>query len=252
MSSGLPLTAAKIVLAPALLWQGRQVRRRALRLPEAFGARAGAVGEGGPALRLLIVGDSSGAGVGAAHQDEALAGCLARALADRLGGTVHWQLLATTGHSSADALQALQAAELAPADVLVTALGVNDVVGQVPPRRWLELLARIDALARQRAGVRYTLHSAVPPMHLFPLLPQPLRWLLGAQAAQLNRSLAMAVQARSDRGLQAMPALMGAGSAAALMAEDGFHPGPAGYQLWANALAERLARELPQITLSSR
>jgi hypothetical protein len=44
---------ARILLGPVLLWQGRRVRATA--------------------LRLLIVGDSSAASVGACHQDEALA-----------------------------------------------------------------------------------------------------------------------------------------------------------------------------------
>ena len=95
----------------------------------------------------------------------------------------------------------------------------------------------------KRAGVRYTLHSAVPPMHLFALLPQPLRWMLGAQAVQLNRALEGALRGRQDRGLHAMPDLLSGQEAATLMAEDGYHPGPAGYRRWADTLAERLAAE---------
>lgn len=239
---------ARIALAPLLLWQGARVRRAALRLPEADGPRAGVAGTGPLVLRLLIVGDSSGAGVGAATQDEALAGQLGRALAARLSGMVRWQLLGRTGHTSADALEHLRvAAEIFPADVLVTALGVNDVTGQVGPRRWLQQLDRIHALARERAGVRYTLHSAVPPMHSFPLLPQPLRWWMGAQALRLNRALARALPARPGRGMQALPAHLHHGPAARrLMAPDGFHPNPAGYAVWAEALAERIAREWPR------
>lgn len=74
----------ELLLGPLLLWQGRRVRATALRLPEAAGPRTAE----GSALRLLIVGDSSAAGVGAAHQDEALAGRLAQALAARLGRPV--------------------------------------------------------------------------------------------------------------------------------------------------------------------
>ena len=240
---------ARLALAPLLLWQGARVRRAALRLPEAEGPRAGVAGEGALVLRLLIVGDSSGAGVGAATQEEALAGQLGRALARRLGGMVRWQLLGRTGHTSADALAHLRvAAEVFPADVLVTALGVNDVTGQVGPRRWLRQLDQLDALARERAGVRYTLHSAVPPMHSFPLLPQPLRWLMGSQALRLNRALARALLGSPQRGLQALPAHLHQGSAAQrLMAPDGFHPNPAGYALWAETLAERIAAELPRM-----
>ena len=56
--------------------QGILVRRRAVELPEAKGPRAGIVGKGKP-LRLLVIGDSSAAGVGVNTQDEAIAGQLA-------------------------------------------------------------------------------------------------------------------------------------------------------------------------------
>ncbi|MEO3713265.1 SGNH/GDSL hydrolase family protein [Roseateles flavus] len=237
------LGPAKLLLAPVLLWQGRQVRRRALQLPEASGARAGQAGEGALKLRLLIVGDSSGAGVGAPTQDLALAGRLAAHLAQALDGRVHWQLVARTGHDSADAREHLAQAALQPADVLVTALGVNDVVGQRRASHCLRDLDAIHALARQRCGVRYSLHSAVPPMHAFPLLPQPLRWMLGAQAQRLNRRLARHLMGRRDRGLQSLPAHLHGPAAAQHMAEDGFHPGPAGYEVWAQALSQRLVRE---------
>ena len=77
--------ALKLALSPLLLAQALQTRRRLPRLPEAAGPRRGRVGDGTGRLGLLIVGDSSAAGVGVASQDDALAGCLSRALAQRLG-----------------------------------------------------------------------------------------------------------------------------------------------------------------------
>ena len=230
---------AKILLGPVLLWQGRRVRATALRLPEAAGPRA----VHGPGLRVLIVGDSSAAGVGAPHQDDALAGRLAQALAVRLGQPVGWQLIATSGHRSAHALAALQAAEVAPADVLITALGVNDVVDQVPPAEALAALHGIHALATERAGVRLSIHCAAPPMQQFPLLPQPLRWFFGRQAARYNAALAGSVAGHPSRRVLHLPEAMQR-NAAALMAEDGFHPGPRGYALWAEALADQVASGL--------
>lgn len=237
------LQVAKLALAPLLLWQGRQVRRQALRLPEAAGPRSGMAGSGELALRLLIVGDSGGAGVGAATQDEALAGRLAQALALHLQGSVHWQLIARTGHTTADALAHLAEARVEPADVLVTALGVNDTVAQVSPRRWALQIQQLHELAVQRAGVRYSLHSAVPPMHAFPLLPQPLRWLMGAHAMRMNRMLGRSLLGQTQRGMQALPPHLHGSAAAELMAPDGFHPGPAGYKVWGESLAERIARD---------
>src|SRR5689334_20066239 len=66
---------ASIALVPLLALQGRRVRRVTPRLPEPPGPRAGLAGDG-PPLRLLILGDSSAAGVGAPSQDEALSGRL--------------------------------------------------------------------------------------------------------------------------------------------------------------------------------
>jgi len=215
--------------------QGRRVRATALRLPEAPGPRVAA----GSALRLLIVGDSSAAGVGARHQDEALAGRLAQALATRLGQPVGWQLIATSGHRSEQALAAVEAADLAPADILITALGVNDVVDQVAPQRALAALHGIHALASERAGVQFALHCGAPPMQEFPLLPQPLRWFFGRQAARFNAALARAVHGLPARRVVLLPEAMQR-NAAALMAEDGFHPNAAGYALWAEALAQEL------------
>lgn len=230
---------AKILLGPVLLWQGRRVRATALRLPEAAGPRA----VDGTGLRVLIVGDSSAAGVGARHQDEALAGRLAQALSTRLGQPVGWQLIATSGHRSAHALSALQSAEVAPADVLVTALGVNDVVDQVRPADALASLHQLHALAVERAGVRLSIHCAAPPMQQFPLLPQPLRWFFGRQAARYNAALAASVAGHPSRRVLHLPEAMQR-DAATLMAEDGFHPGPRGYALWAEALADQVVSGL--------
>ncbi|OYT87219.1 MAG: lysophospholipase [Burkholderiales bacterium PBB6] len=257
---------AKLALAPVLLVQGRQVRRDALRLPEAAGPRAGVAGEGTPVLRLLVVGDSSGAGVGVATQAEALAEPLARARAARLGAAVSWQLLATSGHTAADALAAFNKAasssELAPADVLVLALGVNDAVGQTRPRAWLRTLDELHAQAVARCGVRLTLHSGLPPVGRFPLLPTPLRQVLGRDARALDAALRAHVAGSVHRHhvpLPELPMLPVSGHHAGpitgsadeaepgWIAADGFHPGLLGYRAWVAALDAQLAALMPPV-----
>ena len=97
----------KLLLSPLLVTQAVRTRRRAPALPVAAGPRSGQVGEVGqkPALRLLIVGDSSAAGVGVPTQDLALAGQLTRTLAQQAAVAVHWQLVALQrlGHRSSSA-----------------------------------------------------------------------------------------------------------------------------------------------------
>ncbi len=246
--SSVALTAAKLALFPLLAVQGLQVRRKALDLPEADGPRdgmcvppAGRLRSGEP-LRLLVVGDSSAAGVGVAHQRDALASQVAATLADELGRPVRWQLVARTGNTALEALAQLRESELAPADILLSAVGVNDVVRQVPPSRTLEQLQALHAEAVARAGVRYWLQSGLPPMHQFPLLPSPLRWLLGSQAELLNQELLESLGDQRDRALRRLPSALRCDADNGLMAEDGFHPGPRGYALWGEALGQFLAR----------
>ncbi|MFN7694459.1 MAG: SGNH/GDSL hydrolase family protein [Burkholderiales bacterium] len=249
-SSSKALRVAKAALFPLLLAQALYVRHKALDLPEAEGVREG---EALPPtqrlrlmapLRVLLVGDSSAAGVGVEHQRHALATQLALSLADELGRPVHWQLIARTGHTSIEALA--HAREEGPqvfkADILVSVLGVNDVVRQIPVSRTLEQLEHLNDWARETAGVRYWLHSGVPPMHQFPLLPPPLKWVLGSQAELLNQQLQYRLGDQRDRALRRIPAALRCDASKGLMARDGFHPSAAGYALWGQALGQFLAR----------
>lgn len=245
-------TAAKVALSPLLFWQGRQVRREAPRLPEASGPRLGLAGmdrhSGAmPRLRVLIVGDSSAAGVGSATQDDALAGRLSQALTRRLKAPIAWQLVARTGWTTPDATEALQTlaaqGRLPPADVMVTALGVNDAVRQTSPRRWLAQLDALEDCARELAGVHQIVASAVPPMHLFPLLPQPLRWVLGRSAQALDAALMQWTADSGTRSYFELPYDPERDDVRRLMASDGFHPGPSLYQRWGEALALQIAAD---------
>ncbi len=227
---------ARLILAPILLVQGNRVRRAVPRLPEAAGEREGEEGEG-PRLRLLVLGDSSAAGVGAATQSEALAGRLVAAL--RPAYSVHWKLIAQTGWTTADAIHHLRDNPAASFDIAVIALGVNDITAGRSLRIWLRNLVKLAALLRSRHSVRHILMSGLPPMHAFPALPHPLRWYLGARARRFDRALAVWAGGQDDCSHVALDF----GLDPALAASDGFHPGPPAYAIWAETIASRI-REL--------
>jgi lysophospholipase L1-like esterase len=240
----------KLLLAPCLLWQGWRVRRRTPRLPEADGPRAGWVPAArplsGPPLGLWVVGDSSAAGVGVSHQHLALAEPLARQLAQRLGRPVAWRLHARSGVTAGGALGLMDGADLSVhPTVLVTVLGVNDVLAGTRPGQWLADLDALVARAQQLAPVRAVLHAGVPPMHRFHALPQPLRWVLGREAMRLDRVLAKHVQTMPGRAHQPADSTATSGDSAGWLALDGFHPGAQAFHLWAAQLAEAIAQVWP-------
>ncbi|HET9033397.1 MAG TPA: GDSL-type esterase/lipase family protein, partial [Dokdonella sp.] len=112
---------------PFVAIQAFRLRRDAPRLQPAAGESAGRIGSG-ETLRLLAIGDSIIAGVGASTLGRALVGCTARALIARRGGAVEWQAYGTSGASSkriiADLLPNISSM---PADAIVVSVGVNDV-----------------------------------------------------------------------------------------------------------------------------
>ncbi|MFL6665162.1 MAG: SGNH/GDSL hydrolase family protein [Rhizobacter sp.] len=235
--------ALKLVLSPLLVAQAVGTRRRAPVLPEAEGPRCGAIGDG-PPLRVLIVGDSSGAGVGVPSQDLALAGHLGRTLAGEGGVRVDWQLVAKSGITSAQALQLVQRERPRPADVAVVVLGVNDVIDQVPSRRAVQHRAALADWLRRESRVRHVVFAPLPPVHQFPLLPQPLRWIMGRDAARHDRAMARWAATRAD--VSHVPIAISLD--ASCMASDGFHPGEPVYRACGEALARHIVTTLLSTT----
>lgn len=218
---------AKIALAPLLIAQARQVRRTALILPEPDGPRRGGKGP----HRLLILGDSSAAGVGAAHQTEALSGWLAHLLGDGLV----WQLEARTGATTASASAHLDQMKPAQFETALIVLGVNDVTDMVALRALLAQRNSLYQRLQRDHGVKRIVLSGLPPMRHFPLLPQPLRWVLGQRADRFDAALAEQAQSLGHRYIRHHIRFD-----PAYMAQDGFHPGPTAYRLWAETLAPQL------------
>lgn len=231
--------AAKYLLGPALYLQARRLRRIALQLPEPEGARSGTAGSGPLRLRLLVAGDSSAVGVGVRTQDEALALPLARLLAQRLGGSVAWQLVAQSGLTSDGLLRLVMQSELAPADIAVVICGVNDITKEQRLGFALRQRRRIAERLRERSGLRHVLFPALPQMELFPLIPQPLAWWSGQAARRNNRC-----QQRWARGIDFVSHVpMDGLTDSALFSEDGFHPASPLYARVAQRLAQVIAEE---------
>jgi lysophospholipase L1-like esterase len=227
---------AAVLLAPVLVGQGARVRRRIPVLPEADGPRSGSVGAGEP-LALVVLGESTAAGVGVERFEDGLAARLAHELSGRAGRRVDWRASARTGATARRARTDLLAAALAePSEVAVVVLGVNDTLRLTGRAAWRrDVSAIVAALRAAQPSTGRVVLAGVPDLGSFPALPRPLRTVLGWHSRALDRELRALARAPGVVHVP-VPALTGADA----LATDGFHPGATSYREWAADLADVL------------
>ena len=230
------LRTATLALFPALLIQGNRVKKNTIRLPEAEGARDGITGQG-QTLSLLILGDSAAAGVGVAHQNDALLGAVVSALQHQY--QVHWRLEAQSGETTSQVIKKTKKLVNQKYDVVVTSVGVNDVTRLMSARTWIKQQQQFYQLIQAKFQPELIIATGVPPMHLFPALPNPLSWLFGQYAKQMNFQLKKMIVKQKDMqwieyDIQKYQSMN------LEMAKDGFHPSKEIYQIWGKDVADRI------------
>ena len=227
------LKLSTLLLLPVLFVQGNKVRKNTPRLLEPKGEREGGIGQGKP-LSLLILGDSAAAGVGVETQKDALSGAIIQELQNEF--FLQWKLHAKTGNTTRQVFHALQHLEERKYDVIVTSIGVNDVTKLTSAKSWIKQQKQLFEHIQKRFQPKLIIVSGVPPMQHFPALPNPLAWLFGQYAEQMNQKLQQWLAPQSQfkflqydiETFQAMNSSM---------ASDGFHPSKEVYEIWGRQIA---------------
>ena len=197
-------------------------------------------------LQLLAIGESPVAGVGVQRQEQAITAQFAQALAERTHRPVAWRAFGQNGATIRETLAILEAppADRAeppatgPVQVLLLACGVNDSTAFRSVQRYRQDLEDLLALASKRWQPTLTIVAGVPPLQVFPALPQPLRVVLGLKAAALNQVTKDVAQGRPDTLYVPM---VNALDTPEWMAADGYHPSAEGVCHWAMQLAEAVS-----------
>ncbi|TPW76916.1 GDSL-type esterase/lipase family protein [Schumannella sp. 10F1B-5-1] len=239
------------LLAPVVVAQGRRLSASTPRLAAPLSepdARALA----DPALALLVLGDSTAVGTGVRDGAEALPAALARELGlEPIDGTTtagdapapastRALALGRNGATAADIrADFLDRASASSADTVVVLVGWNDAMKLRSTRAFArDLTSIVRTLQARRLGRRV---CVVTPPHFerFAVLPQPLRFALGAHAAGLRRAAARVCR---TWGAVLAPGIDGSSASP----DDRFHPDAAGYARLARGIAAALSAPPPR------
>lgn len=230
------------LLLPQALW----TRKTTPRFQGADGQPQGLVSPEGvnsdkPPDQLVGLGDSIIAGVGAASQSQTLVVQVAKHLATLQGRPIAWQSHGKIGaHAEAIANRASKLSWPATTDIVVISTGVNDLLGLASIRVWIERIERLVSAVREHAPDACIVFCGLPPMHQFPSLPRPLRWVLGWRARHFDETLAKTVASMP----QVMTVRINSDIPAEAFANDGFHPGPLGYSHLGQMIASAIHQNI--------
>ena len=224
------------LLFPLVLPQALYVRRTATRFSPAQGPSEGTTGSGSP-VRLLAVGDSIVAGVGAPTLTEALVGQTALALTFAKECSVQWKAMGVSGHDAQDLLDSTLPKLSGEAyDYIIVSVGVNDITGLTSLRKWRENLADIIERLLAHSPGAVIAFAGMPPMHGFPLLPQPLRAVFGMRAKVFDVVTRQALAGHPN----AVHVPVDFDPDPAKFSADGYHPSAASYTEFGRHMAEGL------------
>ncbi len=187
-----------------------------------------------PERRVLVVGDSTGVGTGAARPEDSLAGRI---------GTAHprWQIdnLATNGAKFEDVQAQLDRAGPGYDLVLVLA-GGNDVIRLTSEQELRAHMEQVIRTAKSR-GRQVVLMPCGNVGHA-PLFIPPVSWIMESRSKRLHAS---AQTVALDSGVRYIRLLKPRAQdpfvqrADELNAADGLHPSSAGYQQWYEELVRQ-------------
>lgn len=224
---------AILPFAPFLYMQGQRTRRKVGVLPGAGGGTTGTTGSGGEAIvNLLVIGESTVAGLGARTHETALTGQFADRLSGRLQKAVRWTVIGKNGVTARRTID-----ELVPQipdehfDYVLIGLGGNDVMKLSSPRKWRRDMTELIGILRERNPDARIFLSNCPLIKVSPAIPQPIKFILWELSKLHDANVRQFTAGMENVFYYHQPRAVGEGFFA-----DGIHPSEKGYAEWSEAM----------------
>jgi len=233
-------------LLPIMYLDAKRLRKNIPDLPEATGFEGIAKYGVDNQFKLIVIGESTMAGVGVNTNEEGFAGNLAKELAQQLKQTIHWNVYAKSGYNARKvATEIFPTIKENKADIVVIGIGANDAFELHSPNRWRkDVLALIDKVQSKFPNTPIYFTN-MPPVKSFPVLSTVLQSTVGTLAELLETELIDIVNNKKaiyydtqkftaekwqERHQVTIPSED--------FFSDGVHPSKLAYQLWAKDFAD--------------
>ncbi len=225
--------AAIAPISPFLLLQGQITRWKVGILPDAEGDRSGIAGTGPNPVKLLVIGESTVAGLGARRHELALAGQFASRLSAHINRSVAWHVLGKNGVTARRTID-----ELIPKvpnenfDFILVGLGGNDVMRLSSPIKWRRDMIELLQILREKNPDAVIFISNCPMIILSPIMPEPIKTILWQLSQMHDQNIREFTREMDKVFYYPQPVDVDLEGFFA----DGIHPSEQGYADWSAAM----------------
>jgi len=242
--AGLALLRAEVLIAKRIIGEGAGTP------PPADGTYGAGFGE---ARRILMLGDSTAAGVGASRSEETIGAIVATGVAALTGHPVELRNAARSGATSPQLLGQLEHGlrDMPDPEVAIIMIGANDVKDRLD--RAASVRALSETVTRLVSQGTEVVVGTCPDLGTVRPIPQPLRALVQRWSRDLAAAQTVAVVEAGGRTVSTGD-LLGPTfreSPTQMFSEDGLHPSSAGYARAAAALLPSVVDALGLHTLDT-
>jgi len=224
--------AAILPIAPFLVIQGQITRWKVGLLPEAK-EPAGIAGAGEGEAKLLVIGESTVAGLGARTHDLALGGQFAKGMSVRLGKPVRWTVIGRNGVTARRTIDELW--PMVPKenfDYVLLGIGGNDVMKLSSPKKWRRDMLELIGIVREANPGAVIFITNCPMIIHSPVMPQPIKGILWRLSKMHNANILEFTAGMERLHYYPQPVDVDFNGFWA----DGIHPSEQGYRDWAAAM----------------
>jgi lysophospholipase L1-like esterase len=221
--------------------QGKQIRAKVPKLPEANNPQGVAIGSSENAIKVLFIGESTIAGVGVATHEEGFAGTFARLLSQNTNQTVEWKVYAKSGYTARQLNdKIIPEIDEDTADLILIGIGGNDAFTLNRPWAWLKEVQRMIKLLTEKYPNTPVLFCNMPPIKEFPAFTPLIKFVIGNLVEILGEELEKKFRkhenvyyANEVIQLPKWRERYGLSYAPNTFFSDGVHPSKLTYQVWA-------------------
>lgn len=240
-----------IPLLPILYFQGKNVRKKVPKLPEAKDPK-GFVDTGfNKTLTILSIGESTIAGVGVQFHKNGFTGALANTLSTELKNNINWHVCAKSGFTvkeiSENIIPKINETNI---DIIVIGIGGNDAFTLNSPKKWTVAVKNLIELIQFKFPATPIYFANMPPIKEFPAFTKSIKFVIGNLVEIFGNRLKFIVQHTENVFYNSEIVTLKKWSKrhnlpsndSKIYFSDGVHPSELTYQVWGKEMGEFIAK----------